>query len=248
MGSAGLQVSLDGGTTFIAAAPNSPAIAGSAAISPGFDSGDPSILIGNETLLRYDDSTRLIAPHPVSIVGPLNPAFAPQYPNDDRILIGATSFEPASNTNIISVHTCSGSVCSSAALGSGTRPPRIRPAPAFSSDGTAFAFTREDLFVSTDGAESFDRVDTRWEHSWLLEVVPTRTRVFAALSPYGSEGDAGIYASTAPYTSWTRIADPLFDQGVRSLAATDGHLLAALEDNGVACSSDGGQTWARRCN
>ena len=34
MGSAGLQVSLDGGLTFIAAAPNSVVIAGSAAISP----------------------------------------------------------------------------------------------------------------------------------------------------------------------------------------------------------------------
>lgn len=61
MGPGGLQVSEDGGKSFVpAAVAGANQTIGSAAISPAFNVGDPSILIGAQTLMRYRDDLRTV--------------------------------------------------------------------------------------------------------------------------------------------------------------------------------------------
>jgi hypothetical protein len=246
MGRLGLQVTDDGGDTFAPAAPTGAGyVVGSAAISPAFDSGDPSILIGAQTLMRYRDDMGIVEPAPsTSGAGPLEPAFSPQYPADPRVVVGGLYQNPKAGGRTSAVHTCTDTMCSAAVLGPEALVPEVRLAADFATSNRAYAFTERGLYRSLDGAQSFEEVGLGWGNGFVRDVfLGADGRLIAAV-----EGaDAGLYISDDDGASWTRVTDPLLSGGAETVVASGTTILVALSDAGLACSQDAGTTWSTRC-
>jgi hypothetical protein len=250
MGSGGLEVSRDGGKSFQAAAVGgAPYAVGSVAISPGFNSGDPTILIGSQNMMRYDDSRRVVSPAPyTSLPGPLEPAYAPAYPSDHRLIVGAVRVDPLSGGVISVVFRCrTETECSDSFLGPYGATPKVRLSPDFATSNTLAAFIDSHLYVSRDGAVSFAEITTPWE-SGIRDVAIDRAgkRIIAAVYRYEGENN-GLYMSTDGGFSWEKIASPLLRHGVETIASSSNRIVVGLTKSGIACSTDGGLTWARRC-
>jgi RNA polymerase sigma-70 factor (ECF subfamily) len=247
MGRLGLQVSRDGGGTFTAAVPGgAPFTIGSAAISPAFSAGDPTILIGAQTLMRYRDDLGVVEPAPWATgSGPLQPAFAPSYPSDDRVMVGGFEFNPARGGLTSAVHTCRSGVCSHAFVGDLAVPVKIRMAPDFQRSNVAYAFTEEDIHVTTDGGATFTKVPTAWAEGTIKDVaIGSADRLFAAVE---GRDAGGLYVSDDRGTSWSASHYEPFGRGVSAVTISGDRIMAALSGHGFACSIDGGATWAARC-
>jgi hypothetical protein len=246
MGRAGLQVSVDGGATFTQASPTGANyVVGAAAMSPAFNEGDPSILIGTQTLMRYRDDVGVLEPTTWTTgAGPLYPAYSPQYPADGRILVGG--LHPAPDGTLSSaVHVCSGTSCSATLLGRLSIRPQVRPAPDFATSNLAYAFADEMVFVSGDGGASFSKTVPAWGDAYVRDLAVGSTgRVFAAVEVNGT---GGVYYSDDRGATWVRVDNPLFEKGATSVTVSAGRVVASLGGAGLACSSDGGATWAARC-
>lgn len=254
MGPAGLQVSEDGGETFrTAAAAGPPAVTGSAAISPAFNQGDPTILIGAQTLMRYRDDLRTVEAVPSSAApGPLEPAFAPGYPEDGRLVIGGIRFDPVMGKVAASVYTCKEAVCSGAPVSADNEIPRVRLTADYGSEGLLHAFTSQGIFVSRNWGGSFARVPTPWRGTavlWDLAVGRDGRNLYAAVGGVGPRRhpDAGLYLSSDGGGTWRRAGSPLLRGGARVVTLSGNVVLVGLGDRGVACSRDGGTSWSRRC-
>ena len=248
MGPGGLQVSTDGGRSFAGAAlSDAPYAVGSMAVSPAFAAGDPSILIGSQNLMHYDDAKRVITPAPyTSLPGPLEPAYSPGYPGDARVIVGA--MKPVGPGLVSAVYRCTDVVCEDSFLGPYGMVPKVRLAPDFASSDAMAAFLTDRLFVSRDGAASFVEVGLpRGSTLWDVAVARGAAQIFVAVHPTSGKGPAGIFVSSDLGDSWTKLRSPLLARGVERLSMTGSSLVAGLAGTGVACSSDGGRTWARRC-
>jgi RNA polymerase sigma-70 factor (ECF subfamily) len=246
MGSSGLQVSEDGGETFAPAATTTATyVVGAAAISPAFANGDPSILIGSQTLMRYRDDTGTVEPVPSNTgTGPLAPAFAPDYPADDRIVVGGLALDADSGRLVSAVHTCRASLCNTAFVGSESLPATVRLAPDFARSNLAYAFTASGLFASDDGGASFRQLLKFETGAFVHDVAVTPDgRLYVA----SGDDQAGLYESSDGGTTWTKVASPLFDGGANRVVVAGNLVIASLGDRGLACSIDGGATWAPRC-
>jgi RNA polymerase sigma factor (sigma-70 family) len=251
MGEAGLQVSDDGGRSFRLAASMGASFArGSIAVSPSFDEGDPTILIGAQVLMRYDDGRHTIQPEPkTALRGPFEPTFAPNYPEDERILLGGLNPSPLGVESTVFV--CEQSMCEYLPLPSEEVIPKLVAAPSFASDGLLYAFTENGLYSWQTGRGAFGRIPVPWTSTLSdVKLSPQGGVLFAAVRP--QEGDAqsrdlGLYTSNDDGRSWRRKADPLLDGGVSAIALFGGRILVSLHGNGLACSSDGGRRWATRC-
>jgi RNA polymerase sigma-70 factor, ECF subfamily len=246
LGRMGLQVSRDGGSTFTTASPPGVTYAtGSAAISPAFADGDPTILIGAQTLMRYRDDLGVAEPAPWATgSGPLQPAYAPQYPADDRVMVGGLMFDARAGRLTSAVHTCAGAACTYTHIGGLPLNVHVRPAPDFAGSDRVFAFTARGLFGSTDGGGTFDQLTVPRDNGLLADVaVGPRGRLLAAV---GSKS-AGMYVSDDGGASWTEVAYEAFAEGASVISVAGDRAVAALHGKGLACSKDGGITWAARC-
>lgn len=249
MGATGLQVSNDGGRSFEVAATAGAAFArGAMAISPSFHDGDPTILIGAQALMRYDDTARTIHPEPaIALRGPFEPVFAPEHPHDDRILLGG--LEPSATGFRSAVFVCTRSLCESIPIPGESLIPKLLPGSSFLHDGALYAYTSNGLYSRLPGERGFEGMPGPW--SGILEDVKLLRgqRLVAAVAPHESEitSKTGLFTSGDGGRSWKRVNSPLLRKGASALALSGNHLLAALSGRGVACSADGGRTWARRC-
>lgn len=250
MGTTGLQVSEDGGRTFRTAAVAAPGPAtGSVAVSPAFDRGDPTMLIGAQTLLRYDDTKATIHPEPsTTLSGPFEPVFAPAYPADRRYLMGGLKPDAARGLES-AIFTCSGSLCTHKVLRDGKGVPKVRLRDDYATSNVAFAFTENHVYRSSD-VWAFSVLPTPWEESSMIRDLALAGRgrtIFAAVHAIADGGDEGLYRSDDGGVTWSEVRSKLFTDGAAATAASGGRLLVALPEKGLACSADGGLGWSRRC-
>lgn len=250
----GLQVSLDSGDTFLTLSP----VAGPAAISPAFSRGDPRILIGSSPAFEWRDDLKTARPLESQILGSsaINFAFSPSYPEDHRILAGATSV--SQNTlHQSGVFLCEGiSGCRRLSWLEGARGvPRLHLSPAFSQDDTIFALVGRRLYLSTNAGSGFSVLPApRGLTSVTLDpnFGPGRPTVYAATLRDG-EQPGGVWRSLDSGRTWQQLFSGDQLSGVTDLAVTpSGRILAlvAAGDGGTGgflCSVDGGRGWASRC-
>lgn len=250
MSPAGLQVSTDGGRTFSMAALTGVApVTGSVAVSPAFDRGDPIMLIGAQTLLRYDDSQATIQPEPsTTLNGPFEPVFSPSYLEDQRFFLGGQTVDREGRLRS-TVFDCSDAMCIGRTLGAGGAAPKIRFRPDFAESHVMFAFTDHYLYRTAD-AWGFTAVETPWtEESWLRDValVGSGRTMYAAVQDLDEPARAGLYRSEDGGRTWSKVRSPLFAEGAATIAVRGRRMLVALPAKGLACSSDGGVHWSGRC-
>ena len=248
-GQEGLHVSEDGGASFHPAPlAGGPQAAGPVAMSPAFNSGDPTILIGARALLRYRDDTRTVEPVATSTPpGQLEPAYSPAYGSDRTIFLGATAFDPLWGTTGSTVYRCVDGVCTPATLEGQDVTPKLRVAPDFANTGRVYAYTQKALFRSVDGGAAFEPLPLPWFDEILSDLTVTRETLIASTTPMNETGKGGAYLSTDGGSSWARLESPLLTGGVRGTTVAGDRLIAALYGQGLACSPDGGLTWAPRC-
>lgn len=248
LGPLGLEVSTDGGASFQSAAVGMSGGAGSAAISPGFNTTDPTILIGDQSLMEYRDDVKTVGPtRPVPGRGPLHPVFSPTFETDGLVLVGGLQVDATQGGWASSVFRCLGKVCSGTALATRTEPPRVRPAPDFGETGEVYAFASQGLFVSLDRGVSFSQLTVPWR-DLLRDVAPGEGGlVFAAAGGTAIDSVGELYVSPDFGSTWNRVDDPTLSTGVASVRVSGQHVLVSLQTGGVACSADGGATWAARC-
>ncbi|MBV8385683.1 MAG: sigma-70 family RNA polymerase sigma factor [Acidimicrobiia bacterium] len=245
-----LKVSTDNGGTFI---PLTPA-GGYTAMSPAFSSGDSRILVGAIPVWIYHDDSKAVTPFdsvPESMSAALSFAYAPAYPADHRIVVGGTDATPAQNSI---VSACDVSNCTSpAGLPGSTGTPAVMTSRTYSTTGLAFAWNLHQLYRSTDGGRSFGpvRLPAGGEIEAVAEDAQGGLYVgLLQLDPGRASG--GLFVSHDAGSTWTRLGHgtPL-DGGVLSVTALPtGNLLVgpyAETGGGLQCSSDGGRTWAARC-
>ncbi|MEX2459381.1 MAG: sigma-70 family RNA polymerase sigma factor [Actinomycetota bacterium] len=249
MGPEGLEVSGDGGSSFVpAVVAGAPYAIGSAAISPAFNMGDPTILIGAQTLLRYRDAEGIVEPAPyTALPGPLEPAFSPAYPVDPRIVLGALEMDRASGTFVSTVFTCSTAVCESTTLPGQRDVPQVRLDDHFARTGRAYAFTLGGIFVSDDGARTFTRLPTPWPATEAIrDLAVVGDQLFAATTDlHALRG--GLYRSSDGGATWVKVRWAGLGRGAGTLQAYGDRILVGLRQRGLACSTDGGVIWSSRC-
>lgn len=246
MSSAGvLQVSDDAGSTFRSAAVLGSSFTGAMDISPAFNAGDPRILIGAQTnLFQYRDDTRSIIPAPYSsIPGSLEPAFA----TPDLLMVGGRMLNEKRMWGS-AVFRCDGSACTGTRFSDDARTTKLRLARSFVENGLMYAFTESRLFASQDGGTSFSPLVTPWVGADLVDVALAEDgkRLFAAVSRPQANGMEGLYVSVDAGSTWTRITSTILDGGVTVVRVAGSRVFVGLT-YGVACSSDLGATWERRC-
>lgn len=241
-----LQVSEDGGKTFAPAVKGAPSFNGSMAISPGFNSGDPRILIGtSSTLMQYDDDTKSIAPAPYSsLPGSLEPVFATR----DLLMVGGRKLNEQRQWGS-AVFRCKETVCQGTRFSDQPVTPKLRLAPGFAETGLMYAFTQSALYASVDGGGSFSplltpSVDGYLGDLALAEAGQTLVAVVWTVEPNGAEG---AYLSTDRGSTWTKVESPLLKDGAKVVRVVGSRVLVGLSHGGLACSPDLGATWGRRC-
>lgn len=246
-GPLGLEVSEDGGDSFAPAAPGFSGSTGSAAISPGFNSGDPIILIGDQALMQYRDDIKTVGPsRPILGRGPLHPAFSPTFQQDGMILVGGV--QVLDGGWVGSVFRCVGEVCSGAPLPLPTgEPPKVVVSPDLAEEGLAYAFTANGLFASRDQGGSFSPVTLPFRLPVNAVAAGSDARLYVSTRAPSTGGLGGIYISSDGGLTWTHAESPLLSNGVTGVWTAGDHVLAALHFGGIACSADGGTTWAARC-
>lgn len=255
MGPAGLQLSSDGGRTFVTAAlGGAPLATGSAAISPAFNSGDPTIIIGAQNLMRYDSNRRLVEPAlATALPGPFEPVFPAAYPSDPRLIMGGMKLESGNGLRS-AVFTCNRTTfCTWISLPIYDQVPKVRLSADFTASGNAVVFTQNALFVTDDNLNSFTQIQSPAPFDSVLDVAVLdggKTLLVAARGIRSAKD--GLYISHDSGNSWASIKHRLFRQGVAHIAARgtrfgNARLLVALGGTGIACSTDG-RRWSTRCH
>jgi hypothetical protein len=195
----------------------------------------------------------------------LEPVFSPDYAADRLILVGASRPVEVLETGRLGhgylpgsesvVYRCTPLRCDAVVL-DGVFEPSIRLSPAFGDDRLGFAFiTGSKLFRSRDGARTFTGLDLPPGETSVTDLAirgpSERHGPLVVASFTGSLRSNGLYKSGDQGTTWTPIPADIagFEQGFDTvaLAGSHGTILAAAFGEGIACSSDDGETWSTRC-
>jgi len=254
MGPTGLQQSTDGGASFETLTP----LSGRAAIAPTFNAGDPRILIGGATVSEYWADRGIVRPAALLAQSNLvsDVAFSPSYSiRDPVIVVGAERLGADEPIYRSIVYRCEGSICSESVLPDSSGMPVVKLSPRFAQDGVAFAFTGFGAFRSTDGARTFMRIDLPPPlRGGLmdLEILYSKGLWGGTLFVGGlTSSGQGLHVSHDRGETWEPVSLGLsgFTGGVTHLRATPtGGIYVASADAGIACSTDGGRSWSKRCN
>jgi RNA polymerase sigma-70 factor (ECF subfamily) len=282
LGRAGLQMSDNGGDTFEVVAPGNWL---DAAVSPGFDDGDPTVLLVGAGLWRYD-----------SVGGQTEPVLLDEE-LAGHVLVGArydlaagdsrtvrllsrlplsVSTAPertTAETHVFYVGTCrlpavsEGPALPGGPLRAACTTTRLRDhlgaltalvvSPATSR--TIFVRGHDSLLVSSDEGRTF-RAATPWGEPWLanldVAVLPESASSLVVARSGPEAGGPALLRTDDAGASWTPlhvglpgfIAKSTGAAGARSVTVTPtGRILAGGEYGGIACSADGGRSWAPLC-
>lgn len=244
----GLQVSADGGETFL----NISTVGGPMAMSPDFSDGDPRILIGGAPGWVYDDRDRSVQPLTSAALPPSLSrtfAFSPAFRADRRMLVGGTS-SPLGGADVATVALCDGAGCTSIAnLDTLSGAPELLVSENYASDGLVFAWRPNGLYRSADGGRSFSRVPLPSSGA-VLSVVPAGPLGFlmAMRSQHAGSTPGGLFVSPDG-VSWTALSG--LPPSIVAAALIGDRILAGPswdEHGGLRCSSDRGTTWRSRCD
>jgi RNA polymerase sigma-70 factor (ECF subfamily) len=275
LGQAGLQSSDNDGDTFEVVAPGRWS---DAALSPGFDAGDPTVLLVGGGLWRYDSRSGLT--EPVLLDEPMaghvvagvrydlaDPRHRTVHLVSHRPL--SSGVESGEGEQVVVMHTFHLGTCK---LPVGPGPmscttERLRDGlTSFTglvasplAPGMLLVRGGSTLLVSTDGGRTF-RATAPWEGKWLLHrdaaAVPGAAASFVVAFAGTDHDDPALLRTDDGGASWTPLpvdlpgfADgPERVRGAGSVAVTPtGRILAGGSDGGLACSVDGGRTWASLC-
>jgi photosystem II stability/assembly factor-like uncharacterized protein len=110
-----------------------------------------------------------------------------------------------------------------------------------------FAHTSDALFISRDRGVSFSRVTTPWSGPMNDLASAGSGVLFVAVQGSGEDATGDFYASPDAGITWSRMDMELLTSGVTSVRVIGGRVLVTLYGGGIACSADGGSTWAARC-
>jgi photosystem II stability/assembly factor-like uncharacterized protein len=245
-----LKVSTDNGATFAALTP----AGGYTAMSPAFSAGDNRILVGAIPGWIYHDDNKAVTPFdsvPESTSAALSFAYAPAYPRDHRIVVGGSDTSP--NQNAI-VSACDVSDCTAPApLVGSTGTPAVMTSRSYSSTGIAYAWDVDKLYRSTDGGRSFDLLHLPLQATIQAVAEDAQGALYVGVQQVtGSGSTGGLFVSHDAGSTWTRLGQgtPL-DEGVLSVTVLpSGNILVGPYSNkggGLQCSSNGGRSWATRC-
>lgn len=252
LGWEGLQVSRDKGENFETAVPT--LWNRSLAVSSNDHGDDTQVLVGGWSLIEYWPDQNLVRPSSLMTVRPSTSgytgvAFSPQYPRHPVILFARqpTYFERQGSQGFSHfVNRCEGLVCEELV------PPLIgepwwRLSPNFADDGQAFEFTSEGIAFYSDKTKSFQRLPLKVWHIWDLAVDWRKDgppHLFVAVS---NSSAGGFYRSLDGGATWERRAVPGLGGLKNIVSFGEGHLIVSADGRGVACSSDYGESWAKRC-
>lgn len=250
----GLLLSTDGGRSF-APAPNAPSVRGPVAMSPAFSAGDERILVGSAPPVVYDAA----APRTRPFAG-VPPAGSRSFfgfaPGDPGTFFAGSQVHGTDGMKRPGVYRCSQEVCAeSVALPWAPRIPTVYVPTWHQSSPTVVAFAGTWLFVSHDGARSFPAMSESPGAQMITDVADDgRGAMLIATAGATDNGPTGGLFSVVQNGDelvWTPLATgtPL-RFGVDSIEVLrDGTILAApvVQEGGLWCSSDGGETWERRC-
>lgn len=250
-GSTALHVSRDGGESFEVGAP----IGGPVSISPTF-ADDNRILMGHAPGWEY--RADLAAMHPSGIVVPSTsvanvPVFSPDFATDARIFIGGMT-SGADGVQQATVFRCTGALCDVRAPLRGIGgSPNVAVSPQVATDGVVMAWRGSALFRSSDAGRSFSSSSLPLPGFVQGVAFDNAGHIFVGVRKSDDQGTrGGLLASFDNGRSWRQLgAQADLRRGVESIAAMPGgRLIAGLSGTaggGLLCSSDGGDTWARRC-
>lgn len=243
-----LQVSADGGRTFVKVS----SVGGFAAMSPAFSSGDPRVLLGDAPGWIYNDADRTVKP--LVSVSPGSSlsrtfAFSPSYATDGRLLVGGTT-TPVGGADVATVTVCSRENClPTTTLDHLSGSPQLLASSRYADDGLVFAWRPSGLYRSTDGGFSFSPVSV--PSQGIIQTVVQRPGggfLMAVSARLVSLPLAGGLFTSPDGAAWKRLAAAGDDVG--AVTEIGGRLLmapTAFTGGGVRCSDDGGATWHPRC-
>jgi RNA polymerase sigma factor (sigma-70 family) len=247
-----LRTSADSGHLFRPLTP----LGGHAAMSPGFSSGDPQILVGAMPGWIYHDENTVVtpfnlAPEPTSVA--LSFAYSPAYMSDHKLIVAGTG-TPLASRSLVS--RCTGSTCTPATpLVGSVGTPSVLTSGSYASSGLAYAWQQARFYRSVDGGASFGQL-TLPVSGTVQSVAEDRAgALFVALLDKGFHGTSsgGVFVSHDAGTTWSRIgAGTVLDQGATAvMPLPDDRLLVApyaTNGGGLLCSGDDGGTFAPRCS
>ncbi len=249
MGPNGLQISDDGGNSFgPAVVTGLPMATGSMAVSPLFNDGDPTVLIGAQTLMRYTDSDRLINPYPGSLTGPFEPAFSPTFESDSLFFLGGLRHGTLDGLTS-TVYICNANGCNYRKLPARDQVPKIRLSGRSTQEGPlgVYAFTQDEMFIAEGDLTQFRALSTPWTEGTIADLEVSPDGNLTIVSIVGGT-QAGLYLSADGGTEWRRVPSRVTRNGARDIVLSGERIIVALADTGVACSEDHGMTFVRRCS
>jgi RNA polymerase sigma factor (sigma-70 family) len=259
LGLVGLQVSDNGGDTFETVAPGAWV---DAAVSPAFDAGDPSVLLvgADGSVARYDAGGGGIEPvlldehlagHVVKGVG--------YDAGDDGRTVRLLSTRLADRSYLSTCTRATGRgagagrpvshlACTTSSLDhafgavDGVRASPLAP------DGR-FVRGAADLLVSTDGGRTFRPAAPGGQVGRpLLDVAAVPGAPLSLV--VARMGRPALLRTDDAGASWTSLPVDVvgFEEGATAVAVTPtGRIVAGGYRSGLACSADGGRTWAPVC-
>ena len=247
LGNRGLEISEDGGQTFAVAGPGSSAGI-DLSISPRFNDDDPTILLTGGVLRRYRDDLGITEPVPGAGTHTTYVAHSPDYGASREVFIGAVRVSPLDGRAVGAVLVCGEEfLCHETRIGESLIPePRVPESIATS--GLAYFFTANAIYTSHDRGRTLSRLSTPWNAiTWDLAVDASGSVLYAATYDIPSEKPDGVFISRDGASTWRAAKDPLLAGGVVGVWESDGTVIAALANGGLACSANAGRSWGTRC-
>lgn len=219
---------------------------GDIALAPDFGAGDDRVFLAGPPPAVYRDGDPVLeplAPHAASHqAGGI--AVAPDYATTGAVLIGGSV---AKGTTLVgTVATCSATGCIPRAEipGAGGA---VKLHTSKTSPGTVFAWRVDRLFRSTDSGYTFSQV-TFPNGFHFIGLSEDDDQVLVHGTNYSGQA-APMYSTADGGATWSPVgAESAMDEKVyTAIPLGNGKIMAAASGGGAWCSTDNGQTWARRC-